>query len=141
MPHDLWDYDAAVADRAGRRTGCDRRVVPAVAQAGKDRLGVRASTVARAHRFAASTRSRRRSIHVQADHAKGVLIAPSTLGGSDWSPPACNPELGYLFVDGNYFPQLYKLKPEELEPPAQYWGGAVARAAGQGHTASTRRST
>jgi glucose dehydrogenase len=61
----------------------------------------------------------------------GVMISPATLGGSDWSPPAYNPALGYLFVNGNYFPQLYKLKPEELERPAQYWGGAVLAPTGK----------
>jgi len=34
-------------------------------------------------------------------------------------------------VNGNYFPQLYKLKPETLERPAQYWGGAVLSPTGK----------
>jgi alcohol dehydrogenase (cytochrome c) len=56
---------------------------------------------------------------------KGVLLAPSTLGGSDWSPTAYSPQTGYLYVDGNYFPQFYRRNHEELTPPAQYWGGVV----------------
>jgi glucose dehydrogenase len=56
---------------------------------------------------------------------QGVVIAPATLGGSDWSPPAFDPRSGLLYVVGNYFPQLYKQKHEPLQAPAVWWGGSV----------------
>ncbi len=124
VSHDLWDYDPAspvvlvnVRDSTGR-------AVPAVAQAGKTgwvyvldrRTGrpIRRSDafVPQENMFTVPTEA-------------GVVIAPSTLGGSDWSPPAYSPETGYLYVDGNYFPQLYRRQHEELQAPAQYWGGVV----------------
>jgi glucose dehydrogenase len=48
------------------------------------------------------------------------------------APAAFNPSTGYLYVDGNYLPLKYKLKREELRPPAQYWGGTVVATPG-GH--------
>ena len=130
MPHDLWDYDAAapmvlvdVPDSTGH-------MVPAVAEPGKT-----------GYAYVLDRRTgapiRRSDLFVPHEHymekptRAGVMISPSTLGGSDWSPPAWNPVLGYLFVNGNYFPQLYKLKAEELERPAQYWGGAVLSPTGK----------
>jgi PQQ-dependent dehydrogenase (methanol/ethanol family) len=123
-PHDLWDYDPAspvvlldVKDASGK-------MVPAVAQAGKtawvyvvDRAT--GKPIRRSDAFAPQEKM------FTLPDENGVLVAPSTLGGSDWSPTAFDSTLGYLFVDGNYFPQLYKRNHEEFEPPAQYWGGSV----------------
>lgn len=130
MPHDLWDYDAAapivlvdLPDSAGH-------VVPAAVQPGKTgwvyvvdrRTG---APIRRSDAFVPQEN------FLQKPTRAGVMISPATLGGSDWSPPAFNPVLDYLFVNGNYFPQLYKLKSEELERPAQYWGGAVLTPTGK----------
>ncbi len=124
VPHDLWDYDPAspvvlldVRDGTGR-------TVAAVAQAGKtgwvyvvDRET--GKPIRRSDAFAPQERM------FTLPTEEGVLIAPSTLGGSDWSPTAFDPTLGFLFVDGNFFPQLYRRNHEDFDPPAQYWGGVV----------------
>jgi glucose dehydrogenase len=124
VSHDLWDYDPAspvvlldVKDSSGA-------TVPAVAQAGKTawvyvidrRTG---KPIRRSDAFAPQEKM------FTAPDEKGLLLAPSTLGGSDWSPTAFSPRTGYLYVDGNYFPQFYRRNHEELTPPAQYWGGVV----------------
>lgn len=124
VPHDRWDYDPAspvvlvdVKDASGQ-------VVPAVAEAGKTawvyvldrRTG---KPIRRSEAFAPQQNM------WTLPTEKGVLIAPSTLGGSDWSPPAYDPRTGLLYVLGNYFPQLYRLKHEPLQPPAQWWGGVT----------------
>jgi glucose dehydrogenase len=124
VAHDRWDYDAAspvvlvdVPDSSGK-------VVHAVAEAGKtgwvyvlDRAT--GKPIRRSDAFAPQENM------WTAPTEQGVLINPATLGGSDWSPPSFSPRTGYLYVNGNYYPQLYKLKHEELQAPAQYWGGTV----------------
>ena len=124
MPHDLWDYDAAAPMVLVDLPDSTGAMVPAAAQAGKTgwvyvvdrRTG---KPIRRSDAFVPQV-----NFLVKPTPA-GVLITPGTLGGSDWSPPAFNPTLGYLYVNGNYFPQLYKLKSETLQRPAQYWGGSV----------------
>lgn len=124
MPHDVWDYDAAapvvLADLSDGKGG----TTPVAVQPGKTgwvyvvdrRTG---APIRRSDPFV----PQENFLKVPTD--TGIVISPATLGGSDWSPPAYNPALGYLYVNGNYFPQLYKRKHEELMRPAQYWGGAV----------------
>ncbi|HET7234166.1 MAG TPA: PQQ-binding-like beta-propeller repeat protein [Longimicrobium sp.] len=131
VPHDQWDYDPAspvvlvdVKDTRGR-------TVPAVAEAGKTawvyvldrRTG---APIRRSEAFAPQQNM------WTVPTEEGVVIAPATLGGSDWSPPAFDPRTGYLYVVANYFPQLYKQKHEPLQAPAVWWGGSVtAPPAGQ----------
>ena len=124
VAHDRWDYDLAAplvlfdaTDSTGART-------PAIAQAGKtgfvyvvDRRD--GKPLLKSDRFVPQEN------FMKTPTDSGLMIQPATLGGSDWSPPAYSPQTGYLYVDGNYDPMLYKLHHETLEQPAQYWGGAV----------------
>jgi glucose dehydrogenase len=66
--------------------------------------------------------------YMQIPDSNGTVIAPGTLGGSDWSPTAYDPRTHYLFVDGSFQPFKYWMKHEELKEPAQWWGGTVAAA-------------
>jgi alcohol dehydrogenase (cytochrome c) len=124
VSHDRWDYDLAsplvmfdVKDSSGAE-------VPALAEAGKtgfvyvvDRRN--GKPIRRSDAFVPHEN------FMKPPTDSGIMIQPATLGGSDWSPPAYSPQTGYLYVDGNYIPMLYKLHHEQLQPPAQYWGGAV----------------
>jgi alcohol dehydrogenase (cytochrome c) len=124
ISHDLWDYDAtspAVLVDAPDSTG---HLVKAVAEAGKDGY-VYLLDRATGHPIRKSQPIVPLEHYMQVPTAAGIIISPGTLGGSDWSPPAYNPATGYLYVDGSYIPMKYKLKHEELRPPAQYWGGTV----------------
>ena len=130
VPHDLWDYDTsppAVLVDVRDSTG---HVVPAVAQASKVPWV-----------FVLDRRTgkpiRRSDAYIPTEHfleppnAQGVLIAPGTLGGTDWSPPAYDPRTSRLYLASNYIPTLYRVKPEALRPPAQWWGGtAVGKSTG-----------
>jgi alcohol dehydrogenase (cytochrome c) len=124
LPHDTWDLDAAspvvLFDLPGH--GGDAPI-KAAAQAGKtgwvyvlDRATgkpIRRSDafVPQENLFARPT-------------PDGVRMLPGANGGSEWSAPAYSPETGYLYVLGLHQPMLYKVKPEPLEPPAFWLGGA-----------------
>lgn len=122
VPHDVWDYDPIspvvlmdVRDASGQ-------VVPAVAEAGKTgwvyvldrRTGrpIRRSDpfVPQNDMFAQPTRA-------------GTFVQPGGNGGSEWSPTAYSPQTGYLYVLGLNEHDLFKLRPEKLEPPASWLSG------------------
>jgi PQQ-dependent dehydrogenase (methanol/ethanol family) len=125
VSHDRWDYDATtppvlvdLPDGAGGA----RRVV---AEAGKDGFvyvldRVTGKPIAKSEAFVPLEN------YMAPPDTAGVLTAPGTLGGSDWSPTAYSPQTNYLYVDGNYLPMKYWMNHEELKPPAQWWGGTVA---------------
>jgi alcohol dehydrogenase (cytochrome c) len=124
VSHDRWDYDLAsplVMLDLKDSTGA---MVPVLAEAGKtgfvyvvDRRN--GKPIRRSDAFVPHEN------FMKSPTDSGIMIQPATLGGSDWSPPAYSPQTGYLYVDGNYIPMLYKLHHEQLQQPAQYWGGAV----------------
>ena len=123
LPHDTWDLDPASPVVLFDLPGQGGAPVHAVAQAGKtgwvyvlDRATgkpIRRSDafVPQENLFARPTR-------------EGVRMLPGANGGSEWSAPAYSPETGYLYVLGLHQPMLYKVKPEPLEPPAFWLGGA-----------------
>jgi alcohol dehydrogenase (cytochrome c) len=129
VPHDRWDYDpisppilVVVRDSTGR-------ALPAVAEAGKtgwvyilDRatgLPIRRSDafVPQQGIFTPPTRM-------------GTLIAPGGNGGSEWSPAAVHPALGYMYVLGLNEPDIYKLRPEKLKTGASWLTGVWLNALG-----------
>ena len=124
VSHDLWDYDATtppvlvdVADSAGHP-------VKAVAEAGKDGfVYVLERATGRPIRKSAPLGPTLN--YMTPPDSNGIIEAPGTLGGTDWSPTAYDPVTGYLFVDANYLPMKFRRKHEELKPPAQWWGGGV----------------
>lgn len=125
VSHDVWDYDATTPPVLVDLTDASGGVIKAVAEAGKDGfvyvLDRATGTPIRKSDPVAPLLN-----YMAPPDTNGVLVAPGTLGGSDWSPTAYDPRLGYLFIDANYLPFMYWLHHEELKPPAQWWGGAVA---------------
>ena len=129
VPHDLWDYDPIsppilvdVRDSSGK-------TVAAVAEAGKtgwvyvlDRATGKPirrtdAFVPQQNVFASPTR-------------EGTLIAPGGNGGSEWSPAAVNPQLGYMYVLGLNEPDIYKLRPEKYKTGASWLSGVWLNALG-----------
>lgn len=127
VAHDRWDYDATtppvlldVPDNSGR-------MVHAVAEAGKDGF-VYVLDRATGKPIRKSDPVSPFLNYMTPPDSSGKLVAPGTLGGTDWSPTAYDPETGYLYVDANYLPMMYWVQHEEWKPPAQYWGGTTAGA-------------
>ena len=123
MAHDRWDYDPISPPVLVDVRDADGRMVPAVAQAGKT------GWVYVVHRE--TGKAIRRSdefVPHQAMFARptrdGVYIAPGANGGSEWSPTAVNPTLGYMFVLGLHEPDLYKLRPEIRKTGTSWLTGA-----------------
>jgi alcohol dehydrogenase (cytochrome c) len=129
VPHDLWDYDPIsppilvdVRDSTGN-------VVPAVAEAGKTGWVYVVNRVT----GAPIRRSEAFVPHNGIFHAptrEGTLIAPGGNGGSEWSPAAVNPQLGYMYVLGLNEPDVYKLRPEKLKNGASWLAGVWLNALG-----------
>ncbi|MDQ2666722.1 MAG: PQQ-binding-like beta-propeller repeat protein [Gemmatimonadota bacterium] len=129
VPHDLWDYDPIsppilvdVRDSTGT-------MVPAVAEAGKtgwvyvvNRLT--GAPIRRSDEFVPHNGTFR------APTRDGTLIAPGGNGGSEWSPAAVNPALGYMYVLGLNEPDVYKLRPEKLKNGASWLTGVWLNALG-----------
>lgn len=126
VSHDVWDYDATTPPVLVDVPDASGRVVHAVAEAGKDGfVYVLDRATGRPIRKSAPFVPLLNYM-TRPDTAHPQLVNPGTLGGSDWSPTAYSPQTGYLYVDGNYLPMMYWVNHEQLKPPAQYWGGAVA---------------
>lgn len=124
VSHDRWDYDATTPPVLVDVRDSTGRVTKAVAEAGKDGF-VYVLDRATGKPLVKSASFVPQLNYMQPPTKQGVLINPATLGGSDWSPTAYDPATGWLYVDGNFLPQLYKVKHEPLQAPAQWWGGVV----------------
>jgi alcohol dehydrogenase (cytochrome c) len=123
VPHDVWDLDTTSPVVLFDAKDSSGATVKAVAEAGKtgwvyvlDRATgkpIRRTNafVPQANMFAQPT-------------VKGVRMLPGANGGSEWSPPAYSPQTGYLYVLGLHQPMFYKVRREELKPPAFWLGGA-----------------
>lgn len=126
VSHDQWDYDATTPPVLVDAPDANGRMVHAVAEAGKDGFvyvldRATGAPIRKSAPFVAQL-----NYMARPDTAHPVLTNPGTLGGSDWSPTAYDPQTGYLYVDASYLPMMYWVHHEELKPPAQWWGGTVA---------------
>jgi Glucose dehydrogenase len=123
VPHDVWDLDATSPTVLVDVKGEGGQTVKAVGQAGKtgwvylvDRatgkpLRKSDAFVPQANMFAAPT-------------TNGTRMLPGANGGSEWSPPAVDPKLGYMYVLGLHQPMMYLVRPGDLAKPALWLGGA-----------------
>lgn len=125
VSHDVWDYDATTPPVLVDVPDSSGKMVHAVAEAGKDGY-VYVLDRATGKPIRKSDPVAPQLNYMAPPDSNGVLTAPGTLGGTDWSPTAYSPETGYLYVDANYLPMMYWVNHEEWKPPAQYWGGTVA---------------
>lgn len=122
VPHDVWDYDAAspVVLFDLKENG---QTIPAVAHAGKTgwvyildrRTGQR---IRRSEAFV----PQQNMFTPPSD--KGVLVAPGSSGGSEWSPIAYSSQTGYFYVLGIHRPQLFQRHFSE-RPELQIWRGSA----------------
>jgi len=124
VAHDQWDYDATTPPVLVNVTDANGKTVKAVAEAGKDGF-VYVLDRATGKPIRKSAPVAPLLNYMTRPDSNGVVVAPGTLGGSDWSPTAYSPQTGYLYVDANYMPMKYWVNHEALKPPAQWWGGTT----------------
>jgi PQQ-dependent dehydrogenase (methanol/ethanol family) len=126
VPHDLWDLDATspvviVKLKNGKK---------AVAEAGKTAYVyvLDAETGKLIHR---SEEFNRHENYFTLPTAEGARMLPGANGGSEWSAPAVNPHLGYMYVLGLEQPMNYFTHSAPLEKGKLWLGSAFKAVPGE----------
>jgi alcohol dehydrogenase (cytochrome c) len=126
VPHDVWDFDAVsppviVKLKDGRT---------AVAQAGKTAY-VYVLDAATGKLIRRSDEFNRHENYFSQPTANGVRMLPGANGGSEWSPTAVNPTLGYMYVLGLEQPMNYITHSAPLEKGKLWLGSAFKAVPGE----------
>lgn len=126
VPHDVWDLDAVsppvvVTLKDGRK---------AVAQAGKT-AWVYVLDAATGKLIRKSVPFNRQENLFAQPTADGTRMLPGANGGSEWSPTAVNPNLGYMYVLGLEQPMHYITHSAPLEKGQLWLGSAFKAIAGE----------
>ena len=126
VPHDVWDLDAAsppvlVTLKDGTK---------AVTQAGKT-AWVYVWNAATGKLIRRSEEFNRHEGYFSQPTAEGVRMLPGANGGSEWSPPAVNPRLGYMYVLGLEQPMNYITHSSPLEKGKVWLGSAFKAVPGE----------
>jgi len=126
VPHDVWDLDAVsppviVTLKDGRK---------AVAQAGKT-AWVYVLDAATGKLIRKSVPFNRQENLFAQPTADGTRMLPGANGGSEWSPTAVNPTLGYMYVLGLEQPMHYITHSAPLEKGKLWLGSAFKAIAGE----------
>jgi len=126
VPHDVWDLDATsppvlVTLKNGTK---------AVAEAGKTAY-VYVWNAATGKLIRRSQEFNRHEAYFSQPTAEGVRMLPGANGGSEWSPPAVNPELGYMYVLGIEQPMHYITHSAPLEKGKLWLGSAFKAVPGE----------
>jgi len=126
VPHDVWDFDATsptvlVTLKGGKK---------ALAEAGKTAYVyiLDAATGKLIHR---SDEFNRHENYFAQPTPEGVRMLPGANGGSEWSPPAVNPTLGYMYVLGLEQPMNYITHSAPLEKGKLWLGSAFKAVPGE----------
>jgi PQQ-dependent dehydrogenase (methanol/ethanol family) len=126
VPHDVWDFDATsppvIVKLKNGKT--------AVAEAGKTAYvyvldAETGKLIRRSDEF-----NRHENYFVQPT-AEGVRMLPGANGGSEWSPTAVNPNLGYMYVLGLEQPMNYITHSAPLEKGKLWLGSAFKAVPGE----------
>ena len=126
VPHDVWDFDATsppvIVKLKNGKT--------AVAEAGKTAYvyvldAETGKLIRKSEEF-----NRHENYFVQPT-AEGVRMLPGANGGSEWSPTAVNPNLGYMYVLGLEQPMNYITHSAPLEKGKLWLGSAFKAVPGE----------
>ena len=126
VPHDVWDFDATsppvIVKLKNGKT--------AVAEAGKTAFvyvldAETGKLIRKSEEF-----NKHENYFVQPT-ADGVRMLPGANGGSEWSPPAVNPTLGYMYVLGLEQPMNYITHSAPLEKGKLWLGSAFKAVPGE----------
>lgn len=126
VPHDVWDLDAVsppvvLTLKDGTK---------AVAQAGKT-AWVYVLNAATGKLIRKTVPFNRQENMFALPTAEGTRMLPGANGGSEWSPPAVNPNLGYMYVLGLEQPMHYITHSAPLEKGKLWLGSAFKAIAGE----------
>ena len=126
VPHDVWDFDATsppvIVKLKNGKT--------AVAEAGKTAF-VYVLDAETGKLIRKSDEFNRHENYFVQPTAEGVRMLPGANGGSEWSPPAVNPTLGYMYVLGLEQPMNYITHSAPLEKGKLWLGSAFKAVPGE----------
>lgn len=126
VPHDVWDFDATsppvIVKLKNGKT--------AVAEAGKTAF-VYVLDAETGKLIRKSDEFNRHENYFVQPTADGVRMLPGANGGSEWSPPAVNPNLGYMYVLGLEQPMNYITHSAPLEKGKLWLGSAFKAVPGE----------
>ena len=126
VPHDVWDFDATsppvIVKLKNGKT--------AVAEAGKTAF-VYVLDAETGKLIRKSDEFNRHENYFVQPTAEGVRMLPGANGGSEWSPPAVNPNLGYMYVLGLEQPMNYITHSAPLEKGKLWLGSAFKAVPGE----------
>lgn len=126
VPHDVWDFDATsppvIIKLKNGKT--------AVAEAGKTAF-VYVLDAETGKLIRKSDEFNRHENYFVQPTADGVRMLPGANGGSEWSPTAVNPNLGYMYVLGLEQPMNYITHSAPLEKGKLWLGSAFKAVPGE----------
>jgi alcohol dehydrogenase (cytochrome c) len=126
VPHDVWDFDATsppvIVKLKNGKT--------AVAEAGKTAF-VYVLDAETGKLIRKSDEFNRHENYFVQPTAEGVRMLPGANGGSEWSPPAVNPNLGYMYVLGLEQPMNYITHSAPYEKGKLWLGSAFKAVPGE----------
>ena len=126
VPHDVWDFDATsppvIIKLKNGKT--------AVAEAAKTAF-VYVLDAETGKEIRRSDEFNRHENYFSQPTANGVRMLPGANGGSEWSPPAVNPTLGYMYVLGLEQPMNYITHSAPLEKGKLWLGSAFKAVPGE----------
>lgn len=126
VPHDVWDFDATsppvIVKLKNGKT--------AVAEAGKTAF-VYVLDAETGKLIRKSDEFNKHENYFVQPTADGARMLPGANGGSEWSPPAVNPTLGYMYVLGLEQPMNYITHSAPLEKGKLWLGSAFKAVPGE----------
>jgi alcohol dehydrogenase (cytochrome c) len=126
VPHDVWDFDATsppvIVKLKNGKT--------AVAEAGKTAF-VYVLDAETGKLIRKSDEFNRHENYFVQPTPEGVRMLPGANGGSEWSPPAVNPNLGYMYVLGLEQPMNYITHSAPYEKGKLWLGSAFKAVPGE----------
>jgi len=126
VPHDVWDLDATSPPVIVKL----KNGTKAIAEAGKTAF-VYVLDAQTGKRIRRSDEFNRHEAYFSQPTAEGARMLPGANGGSEWSPTAVNPTLGYMYVLGLEQPMHYITHSAPLEKGKLWLGSAFKAVPGE----------
>ena len=126
VPHDVWDFDATSPPVIVKLKNGKTAVAEAAKTAFVYVLDAETGKLIRK-----SEEFNRHENYFSQPTADGVRMLPGANGGSEWSPPAVNPTLGYMYVLGLEQPMNYITHSAPYEKGKLWLGSAFKAVPGE----------